>query len=226
LVQNPEKSNIDIIDYLENNQLSKKPKLPGIILVSFEYPPRRLSKISDSVENLALFLSKYGIKTWVVTFDDWRSDIEKVNEKFSIHRIPYHVPNNISELAMIMNLKVSFQAAIASILHTENIKLIHFFDWMTLPVIIPWKTELKQKLVYTANSVQATRDNTTNPYNSGIQKIEQMGFDVADLITVNSDKLVKIITSDYKITKEKIYLTNLEKKKSFEELLKQYDQIV
>jgi len=206
--------------------LSKKPKLTGIILVSFEYPPRRLSKISDSVEKLAHFLSKRGIKTWVVTFDDWRSDVEQVSKDLTIHRIPYHIPNNISELAMIMNLKVSYQAAIASILHTEKIKLIHFFDWMTLPVLIPWAKELKQKLVYSANSVQLTRDSSTNPYNSGIQRIEEMGFEVADLITANSDKLSQIITSNYNIGKNKVYLSTLAKKKSFEELLERYEQLI
>ncbi|MHA1156640.1 MAG: glycosyltransferase family 4 protein [Candidatus Heimdallarchaeota archaeon] len=204
--------------------MSKNPQLNGIILVSFEYPPRRLSKISDSVKKLSLFLSKKKIKTWVVTFDDWRSDVEKISDYLTINRIPYNVPNNISELAMIMNLKVSYQAAIASIIHSENIDLIHFFDWMTLPVIISWKDELQQKLVYSTNSTQITRDKTTSPYNSGIQKIEQMGLEAVHLITVNSKNLFQIITSDYKINEKIVHQLNIGNKKSLEELLEKYEE--
>ena len=204
--------------------MSKNPPLNGIILVSFEYPPRRLSKISDSVKKLSLFLSKKKIKTWVVTFDDWRSDVEKVSNYLTINRIPYNVPNNISELAMIMNLKVSYQAAIGSIIHSEKIDLIHFFDWMTLPVIISWKDELQQKLVYSTNSTQITRDKTTSPYNSGIQKIEQMGLESVHLITVNSKNLDQIITTDYKINEKTVHQLNIGNKKSFEELLEKYEE--
>jgi len=203
--------------------MSKNPPLNGIILVSFEYPPRRLSKISDSVKKLSLFLSKKKIKTWVVTFDDWRSDVEKISDYLTINRIPYNVPNNISELAMIMNLKVSYQAAIASIIHSEKIDLIHFFDWMTLPVVISWKDELQQKLVYSTNSTQITRDKTTSPYNSGIQKIEQMGLEAVHLITVNSKNLFQIITSDYKINEKIVHQLNIGNKKSLEELLEKYE---
>ncbi|MHA1463332.1 MAG: glycosyltransferase family 4 protein [Candidatus Heimdallarchaeota archaeon] len=204
--------------------MSKNPPLNGIILVSFEYPPRRLSKISDSVKKLSLFLSKKKIKTWVVTFDDWRSDVEKISDYLTINRIPYNVPNNISELAMIMNLKVSYQAAIASIIHSEKIDLIHFFDWMTLPVVISWKDELQQKLVYSTNSTQITRDKTTSPYNSGIQKIEQMGLEAVHLITVNSKNLFQIITSDYKINEKIVHQLNIGNKKSLEELLEKYEE--
>ena len=206
--------------------MTENPKIHGIILVSFEYPPRRLSKISDSIEKLAHFLVKQKIKTWVVTFDDWRSDIEKVNKFLTVIRIPYHVPNNISELAMIMNLKAAYQSAIASIIHTEKINIIHFFDWMTLPVLIPWKTELDQKLVYSANSVQLTRDSTTNPYNSGIQKIEQMGFNAVNLIVVPTKKLFGLVTSSYNIKEKNIYQLVLTKKNSFEDLLEKYKQIM
>ncbi len=204
--------------------MSKNHPLTGIILVSFEYPPRRLSKISASVEKLARFLSKNKIKTWVVTFDDWRSDIEKISDYLIVNRIPYSVPNNISELAMIMNLKVAYQAAIASIIHSEKIDLIHFFDWMTLPVIISWKDEFQQKLVYSASSTQITRDKATSPYNSGIQKIEQMGLEAVNLITVNSKKLAQIITSDYQIDEKNVHQLNIGNKKSFEELLEKYQE--
>lgn len=204
--------------------MSKNPKLNGIILVSFEYPPRRLSKLSDSVGKLSLFLSKNKIKTWVITFDDWRSGEEKISNYLTINRIPCNVPNNISELAMIMNLKVAYQAAIASIIHSEKIDLIHFFDWMTLPAIISWKGELQQKLVYSTLSTQITRDKTTNPYNSGIQKLEQMGLEAVNLITVNSKKLVQRLTSDYKIPEKNIHQLALTSKKSFEELFEKYKE--
>jgi len=82
-----------------------KDKPSGVILLSFEFPPRRLSKTSDQIADLANYLANQNVKTWIITFDDWRADIEKLAKNITIIRIPNHVPNNITHLSTIMNLK-------------------------------------------------------------------------------------------------------------------------
>jgi len=185
---------------------SKKPK--GVILVSFEYPPRRLTKTSDVIFSLAKYLTKQKVKTHVITFDDWRSSIE-VENKIIVNRIPNHVPNNISPFSTVMNLKPAYQSAITSILQKEQIDVIHFFDWQTLPLLIPWGSSMDAVKLYTTSSVQFTRDASSSPHNDGIKKVEQKSLREFDLILADSIDVMKILHSDYEIDDKKVLLLPL-----------------
>jgi glycosyltransferase involved in cell wall biosynthesis len=199
-------------------------KIRGVVLVSFEYPPRRLSTISDLVFKIASFLNKNNIKVWVITFDDWRNDIEIKKKNFTIHRIPNNVHNNISFFSTIMNLKSAYQSTLASILHKEQIDIIHFFDWQVLPLLIPWGDKLTQKLIYTAASIQKNRD-TSIPTNEGIKKVEQISLKVFDLIIADSKKLTNQIVENYSINEQKIITCSLKQKKYASEVLELYSKL-
>lgn len=185
---------------------SKKPK--GVILVSFEFPPRRLTKISDVVFKLAQHLTKQKVKTHVITFDDWRSGTE-VENKIIVNRIPNHVPNNISPFSTIMNLKPAYQSAITSVLQKEKIDVIHFFNWQTLPLLIPWGSSLDAAKLYSASSVQLTRDASSSSHNDGIKKVEQKSLKAIDLILSDSVDVMKFLQSDYEIDDKKVLLQPL-----------------
>ncbi|MFW9923093.1 MAG: hypothetical protein ACFFDW_07360 [Candidatus Thorarchaeota archaeon] len=202
--------------------MNEMTKIEGVILVSFEYPPRKLSKISDNIQKLALFLSNNNIRTWVITFDDWRSDTEQFSDNLQIIRIPFHIPNNISFLAQVMNLKPAYQSAISSILNSFKINIIHIFDWPCLLPIIPWKGKIDSKCIYTATSVQTTRDSSNTPYNNGIKTIEQMGFDIVDVITLEDDDLKNNISSNYKVNNGKLRKIPLKSRKYSEKIFEIY----
>jgi len=204
----------------------KEKKLSGVILVSFEFPPRRLSKTSDQVAQLANFLAKQNVKTWVITFDDWRSDIENLRKNVSVVRIPNNIPNNITFLSSLMNLKPAYQSAIANIINERQIDLIHIFEWTCLPAIIPWKEKLKQKLVYSTTSVQKTRDPSTSPYNDGIKVIERKGAQIMDQIIADSKKISEILVSDYKVDSTKISLVKINDKKYSEKTFELYNKMI
>ncbi len=204
----------------------KKNSINGVILVSFEYPPRRLSKVSDIVSKHAANLVKNGIKTWVVTFDDWRSDIEIEKSKVVVNRIPNHIPNNISFFSTIMNLKSAYQSAIASILNQEKIDLIHFFEWQTIPLLIPWGDTLEVKKVYSTSSIQRTRDPPKSLYSNGMMKLEDLCLNKLDLIFVNSEKLSKSISKDYNIESESIEVLPYADKKYSIKSLEQYQNLL
>jgi hypothetical protein len=204
----------------------KEKKLSGVILVSFEFPPRRLSKTSDQVAQLANYLAKQNVKTWVITFDDWRSDIENLRKNVSVVRIPNNVPNNITFLSSLMNLKPAYQSAIANIINERQIDLIHIFEWTCLPAIIPWKEKLKQKLVYSTTSVQKTRDPSTSPYNDGIKVIERKGAQIMDQIIADSKKISEILVSDYEVDSTKISLVKINDKKYSEKTFELYNKMI
>ena len=218
-----------IKDYNNKNQgvdtLSEPVKINGVILVSFEYPPRKLTKVSEVVEQLSVFLSRKKIKTTVVTFDDWRSsDIETKNRYLTIHRIPFLIPNNTSFLAMVMNLKPAFQSAIAAIYHSEKIDIIHLFEWTSIIPVIPWDNFLRIKKIYSTSSVQETRDKTRNPYNDAIFTLENMGLNIMDFILTDSKELIPIIEKNTS-QKKNIEILSFSNRKYSEKTLEIYQQL-
>lgn len=195
--------------------------IKGVVLVSFEFPPRRLSIISDLVFKIANLLSKNNIKVWVVTYDDWCSNTKVFKKNIVLYRIPYNVHNNLSFFSLVMNLKPSYQSIIASILHEEQIDIVHFFDWQTLPLLVPWGNKFTEKLVYTTASIQATRD-TTSLTNEGIKKVEQMSLKAFDLIIADTKGLANQMSENYSLDKNKIITYPLKQKKYANEILELY----
>lgn len=206
--------------------MSQKSKSKCIIIVSFEYPPRRLTKTSDKIKDLAHFLSDNKIKTFVITFDDWRTDNVKVNEYLEVRRVPYRVTSNISFLAMIMNLKASYQSAIASVLHDQKVDIIHVFDWNCLVPLIPWREKIKAKILYSTSSIQHTRDPTINPYNNGIKEIERLGLKLANKIITKDNNLTEEIVEQYNIEKEKIDVLAVKSRNYSKKILQTYQEIL
>lgn len=199
-------------------------KIKGVVLVSFEYPPRRLSLISDIVFKIANLLNKNKIKIWIITFDDWRSDIETIKKNFTVHRIPNNIHNNISNFSAILNLKTAYQSTLASIIHKEQIDIIHFFDWQTLPLLVPWGDKLTQKLIYSTASIQENRD-TSIPTNEGIKEVEQLSLNAFDLILADSKKLSNQITEKFTINEQKIIICSFKQKKYASEVLEIYSKL-
>ncbi|MHA1187601.1 MAG: glycosyltransferase family 4 protein [Candidatus Heimdallarchaeota archaeon] len=203
-----------------------KDKPSGVILLSFEFPPRRLSKTSDQIADLANYLANQNVKTWIITFDDWRADIEKLAKNITIIRIPNHVPNNITHLSTIMNLKPAYQSAIANILHERRIDLIHLFEWTILPALIPWEEKLEQKLIFSTSSLQKTRDASASPYNDGIKVIEKKGVKIMDKIIAESKKISEILVDDYEVNPDNVSLLKFNDKKHSEKVFELYKELI
>jgi hypothetical protein len=205
--------------------LVKDQKIKGVALLSFEYPPRRLTKTSDVVFNLAKYLSGNGIKVWVLTFDDWRSGIEIVKKNWLVNRIPFNIADNISTYSMILNLKTSYQSALATILNEEKIEIIHLFEWQTLPLVVSWGGNLKQKLVYTTNSIQLSRGKDS-PTFDGMKKLESLSLQLFDRIITHSNEVTKQLIEQYEMKKEKINIHSPASKKYNTQILDVYNELM
>ncbi|RLI64131.1 hypothetical protein DRO91_02465 [Candidatus Heimdallarchaeota archaeon] len=201
--------------------MTSEKSLSGVILVSFEYPPRRLSPISDVVFQLATFCLKKETNVWVVTFDDWRSDITNENG-IVVNRIPNHIPNNISDLTIILNLKCAYQAAIAAIMHEHQVDIIHLFEWQTLPLLVPWDGNIQPKVVYTTTSIQISRENAHFPYHQGLKKIEEKALKNVDLILVDTDQLMLNAIEEYNLDPAKVITQKIRQRKIAPKIFQQY----
>lgn len=208
-----------------NVMVKNTSSLQGVVLVSFEYPPRNLSIISAKVAEIAEFLSERKINTWVITFDDWRSGVEQEGEVI-VNRIPYHVTDNISFLSLVMNLKTAYQSAIATIMHDFEVNLVHFFDWPCLPPLIGWESGFELPTFFSLKSIQSERDPTINPYNEGIKKIEQLGMQAADYIISDSKELTKKIENEYVIKNDKIRVLPFTDKKFSQKMVDYYSTLI
>ncbi|MDY6968327.1 MAG: glycosyltransferase, partial [Spirochaetota bacterium] len=128
----------------------------------------------------------------------------------TVIRIPNHIPNNISIFSTVMNLKVAYQSAIAAIINQERIDLIHFFEWQTIPLLIPWGDILKVQKVYSTTSIQRTRNLSKSPLASGIEKLEELSLNKSDLILASSEKLSKLINENYDVKAENLEVLSFE----------------
>jgi hypothetical protein len=108
-----------------------------------------------------------------------------------------------------MNLKSAYQSAITSVLQKEKIDVIHFFNWQTLPLLIPWGSSLDAAKLYSASSVQLTRDAISSSHNDGLKKVEQKSLEAIDLILSDSVDIMKFLHSDYEIDDKKVLLQPL-----------------
>ena len=207
------------------NIINQQKFLKNIILISFEYPPRKLSIFCENVFNLANYLMKKAIRVWIVTFDDWRSSIEK-EKNIIVNRIPNNIPNNISFFSYVMNLKMAYQSALATIINEEEIDLIHFFDWETLPLLASWGNSFNIPLVYSTNSIQIIRDSNINPYTEGIIEIEKMAMKNFSRIYVDSESLLERIHNDYSIDKKTLRVESFSDKKYYTNIYSEYERLI
>jgi len=203
----------------ENQQLS------GIILVSFEYPPRRLTPMSDVVFHLATYCLKKNLCVWVITFDDWRSEITR-EKGIVVNRIPNWIPNNISEISTAMNLKNAYQAAIGAIIHEHKVDIIHFFEWQTLPLLVPWGGNIKPKIVYSTTAIQLSRSQTTSPYRQELKKIEEKALTKVDLLFVDNDQLMINAIEAYNLDVKKVLTQKTRDRKIASKIFEQYLRLV
>ncbi|MEA2071882.1 MAG: hypothetical protein U9O98_11415 [Asgard group archaeon] len=206
--------------------MTPKKKPSGVILVSYEIPPRRLTAFSNKIAALANLLFVQNIPTFLVTFDDWRSDIEHINDYFTIYRIPNSIPTNISEFARIMNLKPSYQSVIGSIYHTQQIDLIHFFNWQTFPTLISWSQGLTCVKILSSLILQAEVRAESTPYNDGLKKLEEMAFTETDFILSPKKELSNKILSYYSNCKAKIITQKIDDEEYSKKLLKTYERLL
>ena len=67
-------------------------------------------------------------------------------------------------------------------------------------------------------------DDFNNPYNNGIKVLEQMGFELADLILANTSGLAKQIEEEYKIESKKIVINSYKDRKFTDNVVENYQQ--
>lgn len=195
-----------------------------VIILSWEYPPRIVGKLSSYVRELALRLAKRGIETFLVTYHDYLTgEFEEGSVK--VYRVTNPVKTHISVLTWVLTLNQEVERAAANIYYKsgKQIDFIDVQDWHFIPAAVTLKKAFGVPFVYSVESLEDHRSHGANsPFNMAIKSIEWLGMYEASTVIVKSDWMASEVIRIYKVPEAKVKVVNPEAKRWFEEILKIY----
>jgi len=167
-----------------------------ILILTWEYPPKRLGNVSDHVSALAHELVKRKHEVEVVVLDDWRPGFEDVCG-VHVHRVANPVKTHpmASMLTFAVTGSLPIEAEGASIIYFykklgKSIDVIHCHEWLTVYPAINLKRAFGIPFVLTFHSIEGHRcHDCFNPLSIAIKEIEDMGLWESNQVIANTEWL-------------------------------------
>jgi glycosyltransferase involved in cell wall biosynthesis len=180
----------------------------NIIMLSWEFPPRKIGGISPHVYNLSKGLIDKDVKVKVVTCDfPGTKDYEKIHdvEVYRIDSYKYPAPN-FGSWVLEMNIEMQNQAVdiIKRIIYAGEDVVLHAHDWLVANAAIGLKHIFRIPLIVTVHSTEYGRRNGLHT------DYERMIHQTEWRMTYEAWKL--ICCSDYMASQVR-WIFNLERKK-------------
>jgi len=156
-----------------------------VLLLTWEYPPRRVGDISDYCFALVHGL-KEEVHFEIITFDDWRVGSEE-RDGIIVHSVSNSQKANLSTLDWVLNLNIDLARRASELMHIKKFDLIHANEWLTAPAAISLKKAFNIPLVLSIYSLEDERSpHVSNNYVNAIKQIEWLGcFNADRIITKN-----------------------------------------
>ncbi len=178
-----------------------------VIILSWEYPPRVVGKLSEYVKAISTQLATKKIDVNIVTYDDRITGLDVEPTGVKTVRVSNPVRTHIGVLTWVLTLNQEVERASANIYYEANkqIDLVDVFDWHFVPAAATLKSGLGIPFVYSVESLEDHRSQALNtPYNMAIKSIEWLGFFEAEKISVKSEWMRDEVIRIYKVPEEKI----------------------
>jgi glycosyltransferase involved in cell wall biosynthesis len=196
-----------------------------VIILSWEYPPRVVGKLSEYVKALSDQLATKKIDVNVVTYDDHSTGLDLEPTGVKTVRVSNPVRTHIGVLTWDLTLNQEVERAAANIYYGNNkqIDLVDVYDWHFIPAAATLKSGLGIPFVYSVESLEDHRSQALNtPYNMAIKSIEWLGFFEAEKISVKSEWMRDEVIRIYKVPKEKIVVISTDPDSWLTDILKLY----
>ena len=196
-----------------------------VIILSWEYPPRMVGKLSEYVKALSTQLAAKKIDVNVVTYDDRLTGLDLEPSGVKTVRVSNPVRTHIGVLTWVLTLNQEIERAAANIYYQANkqIDLVDVFDWHFVPAAATLKSGLGIPFVYSVESLEDHRSQALNtPYNMAIKSIEWLGFFEAEKISVKSEWMRDEVIRIYKVPEEKIVVISTDPDSWLKDILKLY----
>ena len=199
-----------------------------LIILSWEYPPRVVGKLSEYVKVLSTQLATNNVEVNVVTYDDSITGSARESTGVQTVRVSNPVRTHIGVLTWVLTLNQEVERAAASIYYqaSKQIDIIDVYDWHFIPAAVTLKNGLGIPFVYSVESLEDHRSPAVNtPYNMAIKSIEWLCFYEAEKISVKSEWMRDEIIQIYKVPKEKIVVISTTSNSWIKEILKLYSSV-
>lgn len=175
-----------------------------VMILTWEYPPKRLGNVSDHISALAHELVKRNHEVEVVAVDDWRPGFEDVYG-VHVHRVvnPIKTHPMASIMTATMTASTEIEREASNIIyfykkHQKSINLIHSHEWLTVPPAISLKHAFNIPFVLTFHSIEAHRCHDYFSITSiAIKEIEDMGIWESARVVANTEWLKNEILRYY-----------------------------
>ncbi len=169
-----------------------------ILLLSWEYPPKRLGNIADHVSALAHELIRRGNEVELVVLDDLKRGFEDVSG-LHVHRVGNSVKTHpmASVLSYDVTASLQMETESANIIYFykqlgKNIDIVHAHEWLTAYPAIVLKHAFHIPFVLTFHSIEAHRcHDRFNVVSLAIREIEDMAIWESSTVITNTDWLKK-----------------------------------
>ncbi len=178
-----------------------------VMLLTWEYPPRIVGKLSDYVNTIALQLQRNHVETYIVTYHDTMTGATKEPSGIQVARVANPLSSHTSLLTWVLTLNQEIERAAANIYYKANghVDLIDVYDWHFVPAAVTLKNSFGIPLIYSVDSLEDHRSPGSNtPLNMAIRGIEWLGFYEASKVIVKTEWMQSEIIRIYKVPKDKI----------------------
>jgi len=167
-----------------------------ILLLSWEYPPKRLGNVADHVSTLAHELVRRGHEVELVVLDDVKPGFEDVSG-VHVHRVanPVRTHPMASILSYAVTASLQIEAESSGIVYFykqqgKRIDLVHAHEWLTTYPAIVLKHAFHIPFIVTFHSIEGHRcHDSFNATSLAIKEIEDMGIWESHAVMTNSDWL-------------------------------------
>ena len=165
-----------------------------ILLLSWEYPPKRLGNVADHVSTLAHELLRRGNDVELVVLDDLKQGFEDVSG-VHVHRVANPVKTHPMASIITYNVTASLkmEAESSNIIYfykqlRKKIDVIHAHEWLTTYPAIVLKHAFHVPFVFTLHSIEGHRcHDNFGAASLAIKEIEDMGIWESNRVITNTD---------------------------------------
>ena len=199
-----------------------------VIILSWEYPPRVVGKLSEYVKALSNQLATRKVEVNIVTYGDTSTGVDQEPNGVTTVRVSNPVRTHIGVLTWVLTLNQEVERAAANIYYNSNklIDLVDVYDWHFIPAAVILKSALDLPFVFSVESLEDHRSQALNtPYNMAIKSIEWLGFYESSMISVKSEWMRDEVVRIYKVPEEKISVVPTESSARLHDVLKIYRNV-
>jgi glycosyltransferase involved in cell wall biosynthesis len=179
----------------------------SLVIFSWEYPPRIVGQLANYVRELAVYLVKNDVQTYVVTYHDYLTGQYDESEGVRTYRVANPVRTHIGVLTWVLTLNQEVERAAANIYYStgKRVDLIDVHDWHFISAAVTLKKALDIPFVFSVESLEEHRSHGVNsPFNMAIKSIEWLGMYEAKRLIVKSEWMKDEVCRLYKVPLEKI----------------------